>query len=75
MGTISYSNYGNISIYLFIRTSLQLVSDYLRDTYYSRLGIADKDIDQLNIAACRLMLDVMPGLETSVVFQVNHLDM
>ncbi|KAJ8975908.1 hypothetical protein NQ317_007751 [Molorchus minor] len=47
----------------------KLVNDYLRDTYYSRLGITGRDVDQLNIAACRLMLDVMPGLETSVVFQ------
>ncbi|EFA04458.2 Protein mahjong-like Protein [Tribolium castaneum] len=47
----------------------KLVNDYLRETYYSRSGITDKDVDQLNIAACRLMLDVMPGLETSVVFQ------
>ena len=50
----------------------QLVNDYLRDTYYSRTGITGRDVDQLNIAACRLMLDVMPGLETSVVFQVSH---
>ncbi|KAJ8918494.1 hypothetical protein NQ315_008192 [Exocentrus adspersus] len=47
----------------------KLVNDYLRDTYYSRSGITGKDVNQLNIAACRLMLDVMPGLETSVVFQ------
>ncbi|XP_063917957.1 protein mahjong isoform X3 [Zophobas morio] len=47
----------------------KLVNDYLRDTYYSRTGITGRDVDQLNIAACRLMLDVMPGLETSVVFQ------
>ena len=46
-----------------------LVSDYLRETYYSRLGIVGHDVDQLNIAACRLMLDVLPGLETTVVFQ------
>ncbi|RZC39992.1 protein mahjong [Asbolus verrucosus] len=47
----------------------KLVNDYLRDSYYARAGITGKDVDQLNIAACRLMLDVMPGLETSVVFQ------
>lgn len=48
----------------------KLVNDYLRDTYYSRLGLTGRDSDELNIAACRLMLDIMPGLETSVVFQV-----
>ncbi|KAB0791614.1 hypothetical protein PPYR_03414 [Photinus pyralis] len=47
----------------------RLVNDYLRDTYYSRLGITNRNVDELNIAACRLMLDIMPGLETSVVFQ------
>ncbi|CAH0556965.1 unnamed protein product [Brassicogethes aeneus] len=47
----------------------KLVNDYLRDTYYARLGIQGRNIDHLNIAACRLMLDIMPGLETSVVFQ------
>lgn len=48
----------------------KLVNDYLRDSYYTRLGITGRDVDQLNIAASRLMLDIMPGLETSVVFQV-----
>ncbi|CAH1105847.1 unnamed protein product [Psylliodes chrysocephalus] len=47
----------------------KLINDYLRDTYFSRSGIIGKDIDQLNIAACRLMLDIMPGLDTTVVFQ------
>ncbi|XP_018571764.1 DDB1- and CUL4-associated factor 1 isoform X2 [Anoplophora glabripennis] len=47
----------------------KLVNDYLRDSYYSRSGVTGRDVNQLNIAACRLMLDVMPGLETSVVFQ------
>lgn len=55
------------------RICFQLVNDYLRDSYYSRTGVvAGRDVDQLNIAACRLMLDVMPGLETSVVFQVSE---
>lgn len=43
----------------------------MKDTYYSRSSITDRDIDQLNIAASRLLLDLMPGLETSVVFQVS----
>lgn len=47
----------------------KLVNDYLRDTYWSRLGITGRDVNKLNIAACRLMLDIMPGLETSAVFQ------
>lgn len=45
------------------------MNDYLRDSYWSRLGITGRDVNKLNIAACRLMLDIMPGLETSAVFQ------
>jgi len=41
----------------------------LRDTYWSRAGINGRDVRKLNIAACRLMLDILPGLETSAVFQ------
>ncbi|KAK6624133.1 hypothetical protein RUM44_010991 [Polyplax serrata] len=52
----------------------KLVNDYLRDNYWSRLGNTDKDDRQLNIAACRLVLDVMPGLETSAVFQTPDTD-
>lgn len=47
----------------------RLVDDYLRETYYSRGSNTTGDIDELNVAACRLMLDIMPGLETTVVFQ------
>jgi HIV-1 Vpr-binding protein len=50
--------------------AFQLVNDYLRDNYWSRIGNPNKDSRKLNIAACRLMLDIMPGLETSAVFQV-----
>lgn len=41
----------------------------MRDTYWSRAGITGRDVRKLNIAACRLMLDILPGLETSAVFQ------
>lgn len=47
----------------------QLINDYLRDTYWSRAGVTGRDVRKLNIAACRLMLDILPGLETSAVFQ------
>lgn len=47
----------------------QLVNDYLRDNYYSRLGISGRNVRELNVAACRLMLDITPGLETSAVFE------
>ncbi|KAJ9579265.1 hypothetical protein L9F63_024628, partial [Diploptera punctata] len=48
----------------------KLVNDYLRDNYWSRAGNPSKDSRNLNIASCRLVLDIMPGLETSAVFQV-----
>ncbi|XP_050502243.1 protein mahjong [Diabrotica virgifera virgifera] len=49
--------------------SSKLINDYLRDTYYSRNGVSGRDVDQLNIAACRLLLDIMPGLDTTAVYQ------
>lgn len=48
---------------------LRLTNDYLRDNYYSRLGITGRDINELNAMACRLLLDILPGLEVSAVFQ------
>ncbi|XP_049883163.1 protein mahjong isoform X2 [Pectinophora gossypiella] len=50
----------------------KLVNDYVRDTYYSRQNITGRDVHKLNVAACRLTLDLMPGLEMSVVFQENE---
>lgn len=52
------------------RSTFQLVNDYLRDNYYSRQGIKNKDVRKLNVAACRLMLDITPGLETAAVFEM-----
>lgn len=40
----------------------------MRDTYWSRIGISSRDSRELNTASARLLLDLMPGLETSVVF-------
>ncbi|XP_039287323.1 DDB1- and CUL4-associated factor 1 [Nilaparvata lugens] len=47
----------------------KLVNDYLRDNYWTRLGLNERDVRKLNVAACRLILDIMPGLETSAVFE------
>lgn len=52
----------------------KLVNDYLRDNYYSRLGISGRSVRDLNVAACRLMLDITPGLETSAVFETPSND-
>ncbi|XP_015592149.1 protein mahjong [Cephus cinctus] len=64
-------NFGHILKVLFRKDNFmtKLINDYLRDTYWSRAGITGRDVRKLNIAACRLMLDILPGLETSAVFQ------
>lgn len=49
----------------------RLVNDYLRDNFFTRQSI-QRSSQPLNIAACRLILVIMPGLETSAVFQVSH---
>ncbi|KDR23940.1 protein mahjong [Zootermopsis nevadensis] len=67
---------GHILKVLFRKDSFmnKLVNDYLRDNYWSRAGNINKDSRKLNIAACRLMLDIMPGLETSAVFLVPEME-
>lgn len=50
----------------------RLVNDYLRDNYFTRQSI-QRSSQSLNIAACRLILLIMPGLETSAVFQVRDI--
>ncbi|XP_046626908.1 protein mahjong isoform X1 [Neodiprion virginianus] len=64
-------NFGHILKVLFRKDNFmtKLINDYLRDTYWTRSGINGRDVRKLNIAACRLMLDILPGLETSAVFQ------
>ncbi|XP_028050580.1 DDB1- and CUL4-associated factor 1 [Monomorium pharaonis] len=64
-------NFGHILKVLFRKDNFmtKLINDYLRDTYWSRAGVNGRDVRKLNIAACRLMLDILPGLETSAVFQ------
>lgn len=47
------------------------MNDYLRDNFFTRQSM-DKSSLALNIAACRLILIIMPGLETSAVFQVSN---
>lgn len=49
----------------------KLVNDYLRDNYFTRQNIQKRSLE-LNIIACRLILVIMPGLETSAVFQVEY---
>ena len=48
----------------------RLVNDYLRDNFFTRQNVQQSS-QNLNIAACRLILVIMPGLETSAVFQAE----
>ncbi|XP_058066009.1 protein mahjong [Anopheles bellator] len=49
----------------------RLVNDYLRDNFFTRQTVSQSSFP-LNVAACRLILVIMPGLDTSAVFQVEY---
>lgn len=49
-----------------------LFNHYLRENYWSRLG-QSKDPFDLNVAACRLVLGILPGLETAVLQETDGL--
>jgi HIV-1 Vpr-binding protein len=57
--------------FIFSIVCFRLVNDYLRENYFTRQNI-NKSSFLLNIAACRLILIIMPGLETSAVFQASN---
>jgi len=40
--------------------------DYLKDNHWPR---RNKDNHDLNVVACRLVMNLIPGLETTVVFE------
>lgn len=46
--------------------NFQLVTEYMRSNYWPRRA---KDNLALNIAACRLIMNLLPGLELTVVFE------
>ncbi|XP_037077224.1 DDB1- and CUL4-associated factor 1-like [Pollicipes pollicipes] len=47
----------------------KLVLDYTRENFWTRSAGLSRDPTELNTHAARLLLDIMAGLETSVVFQ------
>ncbi|XP_033156419.1 protein mahjong [Drosophila mauritiana] len=51
----------------------KLLNDYLRENYFSRQNVSRSSLE-LNILACRLILEIMPGMETSAVFQTAEGD-
>lgn len=50
-----------------------IFNSYLRDNYWtSRTGEARSSFD-LNVAAARVVLDIVPGLEASVIMETDGL--
>ncbi|KAK3859308.1 hypothetical protein Pcinc_034564 [Petrolisthes cinctipes] len=49
----------------------RLVNHYLRDNYFSSLGLT-RDSVELNTAACRLLLDLLYGLDIPQVFNESE---
>ena len=45
---------------------LQVFNHYMKENYFTSRGI-DNSSFNLNVAACRLLLDILPGLEITVL--------
>ena len=65
---------GNILKNFFRKESLveDLFNNYLRENFWSRQGV-QKDSFPLNVAATRLVLDILPGLQTGVIMDTDGL--
>merc|ERR1712110_73010 len=50
----------------------EVFGQYMKDNYFTRAGL-DQSSFSLNVAACRLVLDIMPGLETAVLNETEGL--
>ena len=50
----------------------EVFQQYMRENYFTSRGIG-KSSSALNVAACRLILDIMPGLETTVLNETEGL--
>ena len=44
----------------------EVLNNYLKENYFTRAGL-DQSSFNLNVAACRLVLDIVPGLEIVVL--------
>ena len=43
----------------------EVFSSYMRENYFTRAGL-DQSSFSLNVQACRLVLDILPGLEVRI---------
>merc|ERR1719228_1777860 len=50
----------------------EVFNNYLKENYWTRMGTSKTSFD-LNVASCRLVLDIMPGLETGVISDTDGL--
>ena len=50
----------------------EVFSSYMRENYFTRSGL-DQSSFQLNVQACRLVLDILPGLEVAVLNETDGL--
>ena len=46
----------------------EVFSSYMKENYFTRAGL-DQSSFSLNVQACRLVLDILPGLEVSNTMQ------
>ena len=50
----------------------EIFTHYLRDNHFSRLG-QSKSSFELNVATCRVVLDILPGLQKEVLYSTEGL--
>ena len=50
----------------------EIFTNYLRDNYFTRLGQSKSSFD-LNVATCRVVLDILPGLQKEVLYSTEGL--
>lgn len=70
---VSFIDFSGVVLFYRPVYCLQLVNDYLRETYWSNQNMGtrnDQRTFNLNVAACRLLLGILPGLQYEFVFKV-----
>ena len=50
----------------------EIFTHYLRDNHFQRLGQSKSSFD-LNVATCRIVLDILPGLQKEVLYSTDGL--
>ena len=50
----------------------EVFGSYMKENYFTRSGL-DQSSFNLNVAACRVVLDILPGLEVKYKFNLNEM--